>query len=52
MAKRKPENSTGDNFIHDLKFKGLSKEEAESLLNKLTEEGPLGYDGEGWLVKI
>jgi len=52
MVKRLPDNTTGDMFLHDLKFKGLDKEEAENLLNKLTEEGPLGYDKEGWLVKI
>jgi len=52
MVKRLPDKTTGDNFIHDLVIKGLSKEEAEKLLNKLTEEGPLGYDKEGWLVKI
>lgn len=47
MEKRKPDNTTGDTFIHDLQFKGLSKEEAENLLNKLTDEGPLGYDKDG-----
>jgi hypothetical protein len=53
MEKRKPDKTTGDMFIHDLQFKGLSKEEAENLLNKLIdEEGKLGYDSEGWLVKI
>jgi len=52
MVKRLPDKITGDTFIHDLQFKGLSKEEAENILNKLTEEGPLGYDKEGWLVKI
>jgi len=51
MAQRLPDNTTGDMFLHDLKFKGLSKEEAEKLLNRLTDEGSLAYDNEGWLVK-
>jgi hypothetical protein len=52
MVKRLPDKTTGDNFIHDLQFKGLSREEAEKQLDKLTDEGPLGYDEDGWLVKI
>jgi len=52
MAKRLPDKTTEGMFLHDLQFKGLDKEDAENLLNKLTEEGPLGYDKEGWLVKI
>jgi len=51
MAKRLPNKSTGDIFIHDLQFKGLSEQEAKKLLDNLTDEGPLGYDNEGWLVK-
>jgi len=52
MLDERPNNkSTGDIFIQDLQFKGLSKEEAEKLHDKLTEEGPLGYDNEGWLMK-
>jgi len=51
MAKRLPNKSTGDIFIHDLQFKGLSEKEAKKLLDNLTDEGPLGYDNEGWLVK-
>jgi len=53
MAKRLPDKSTRDNFIHDLQFKGLSKEEAERLLDRLMdEEGKLLYDKQGWLVKV
>ena len=51
MAKRLPDKSTESDFVHDLQFKGLSEEEAEKLLDKLTSEGPLSYDGDGWLVK-
>ena len=51
MAKRLPDHTTGDAFINDLQFKGLTEEQAEKLLEKLTDEGLLGYDDEGWLVK-
>lgn len=51
MAKRLPNKTTRDSFVHDLQFKGLRKGEAEDLLDRLTDEGPLGYDKGGWLVK-
>jgi len=51
MVKRLPSKSTGDDFLHSLQFKRLSKEEAEKVLTKLIEEGFLGYDVDGWLVK-
>jgi len=51
MAKRLPNKTTQDSFVHDLQFKGLGMEEATKVLDKLTDEGPLGYDNEGWLVK-
>lgn len=52
MAKRLPDKTTGDMFIHDLQFKDLSKEEAEKHLEKLLDEGTLTYDPDGWLVKV
>jgi len=52
MAKRLPDKTTGDMFLHDLQFKNLSKEEAEKLLIQLLDEGVLAYDKDGWLVKI
>jgi len=52
MAKRKPDNTTGDMFIHDLRFKLGSKKEAEKLLDRLLDEGLLAYDKDGWLVKV
>jgi len=51
MVKRLPSKSTGDDFLHSLQFKGLSKEEAEKVFAKLIEEGFLGYNADGWLVK-
>lgn len=52
IGERLPHKTTADNFVHDLVFKGLSQEEAGKLLEKLITEGPLGYDSEGWLVKV
>jgi len=52
MEKRLPDNSTGDNIIHDFTAKGLDQEEAKKLLNKLLDEGLLAQDPEGWIVKV
>ena len=53
MTKRKPEHTTGDDFIHDLKWKGkLRDEEARKLFDGLLEEGKLAYDLDGWLVRV
>lgn len=52
IAKRLPDKTTGDMFIHDLVVKGLGKEEAEKLLNRLFDEGTLAYDKDGWLIKV
>ena len=53
MAKRLPEYTTQDIFLHDLKFKGLGEDEAKVLFDKLMdEEGKLLYNGDGWLVKV
>ena len=52
MAKRHPDKTTEDDFLHDFKWKGkLSDEEARKVLDGLTDEGLLAYDREGWLVK-
>ena len=52
MANRLPDKTLEDGFLHDLKFKGnLTDEEARKVLDRLTDEGPLGYDRDGWLVK-
>lgn len=53
MAKRLPNKTTEDDFLHDLKWKGkLSDEEARKLLEGLFEERKVGQDRDGWLVKI
>jgi len=49
MAKRLPNKSTEDNFLHDLQFKGLSREEAEQVREREFEKGNLAYDPDGWL---
>ena len=49
MAKRLPDKSTEDNFLHDLQFKGLSREEAEQAREREFEKGNLAYDPDGWL---
>jgi len=49
MAKRLPNKSTEDNFLHDLQFKGLSREEAEQAREREFEKGNLAYDPDGWL---
>lgn len=52
MAKRKPDNTTEDMFLHDLQVKNMNKEEAQKVLDKLTDEGILAYDPQGWLVQV
>jgi len=50
MAKRLPNKTIGDAFLHDLKWKGkLTDEEAKKLLDKLIDDGLVGYDKDGWL---
>jgi len=52
MEKRLPDNSTGDNIVHDFMIKGLDQEDAKRLLDKLLDEGLLAQDPDGWVVKV